>query len=106
MKCPNCAASLTAENLPVDGRIGTCQQCGRSLVLMDADEIAVRQGLIDRIAIEAGLQKGEIAEATPLRCATSADLEHLSDSQIRTLRASRPSHWRQSALATKARLRG
>lgn len=86
MTCPNCGATVTADHLLVDGRIGICPQCARSLAL-------------DSIIMP------DIVEQT-LRVATSADFEHLSEAQIRMLRAARPAAWRQGVLATKARLRG
>lgn len=79
MICPGCSTALEpSEDLPVDGRIGVCPKCARSLVL----------------------------EGDTLRFATSADLEHLNDGQIKELRKARPSEWRKAVLATKARIKG
>lgn len=78
MTCPNCATPVTAENLSVDGKIGVCPYCARSLAF----------------------------DGRALRFATSSDLERLDDGQIKELRLARSGEWRKSVLATKSRLRG
>ena len=81
MQCPGCSTELTATDFPVDGKIGICSKCARSLALD--------------------------VEASPvLRFATSADLEHLSDAQVQQLRKARPSNWRQAVRARHAQIVG
>ncbi len=90
MICPGCSTELTSDVFPVDGKdgakIGTCSKCARSLVLES--------------------QPAEFGSVDTLRFATSADLEHLDDSQVQQLRKARPSEWRKAVLAQKASLKG
>lgn len=85
MTCPNCSTKLTADDFPVDGRIGVCHHCARSIAKYRVDSDA---------------------SSDALRLATSADLEHLSDAQIQQLRKARPSNWRQAVRARHAQIVG
>lgn len=77
MTCPGCAADLSDADFTV-GHLGVCPSCARSLAL----------------------------EGAVVRYATSDDLRGLNDVQVRQLRKSRPSAWRDAVQATKARLKG
>lgn len=71
LKCPQCEAALTAEDFPVNGTIGVCPGCARSLV---------REGKAARLA-------------------TGADLEALPAADVHALRRARPTAWRQATQA-------
>lgn len=78
MTCPACVGDVTPADLRIDGTIGVCPTCARSVVL-DADA---------------------------LRTATSADLAGLTPAQITQLRQARPKAWRDDVRARHARIMG
>ena len=71
MTCPACDSTVTNADLRIDGTIGVCPRCARSLV----------------------------NEKRTLRLATAEDIKTLMPSQITDLRHARPTAWRNDVRA-------
>ncbi len=86
MTCPGCSTDLISDDFPVDGNVGICPKCARSVVK--------------------DVEATEFGGLPFLRFATSADLEHLSDADVQALRRARPKAWRDDVRARHAQIVG